>query len=160
MPIINIVSATPADSARLYAIITRAFAQYKEMLVPPSSVFKETADSIQTKLTKGGGFIVRIKDQDAGSVLYEPQEDHLYLGRLAVLPEYRGKGIAHALINAVESHASQHNFPRVKLGVRLALEANRRLFTSLGYEIIDYGTHDGFPEPTYVNMAKSITSKQ
>ena len=156
----TIIPATPADSARIHSLTARAFAQYKETLLPPSSVFKETIDTIHTKLTNGGGFIARINEQDAGSVLYEPHEDHLYLGRLAVLPDYRGKGIAHALINTVEDHARQYHFPTVQLGVRLVLEGNRQLFSSLGYEIVGYGTHDGFSEPTYVNMAKSITSKQ
>lgn len=158
MPTINIISATPADAERIHHIITQAFAQYKDTLVPPSSVFRETVDSIHAKLTKGGGFIARIDDQDAGSVLYEPEDDHLYLGRLAVLPDYRGKGVAHALIHAVESVAREQNFPTVHLGVRLILEGNQRLFASLGYEIITYGTHDGFSEPTYVNMAKSLTN--
>ncbi len=158
MPTIQTISATPADSERIHHIITQAFAQYKESLVPPSSVFRETVDSIHTKLTNGGGFIARIDDQDAGSVLYEPQEDHLYLGRLAVLPDYRGKGVARMLIRAVETVAREQNFPGVHLGVRLVLEGNRKLFSSLGYEIIEYGTHDGFSEPTYVNMAKSLTN--
>lgn len=58
----------------------------------------------------------------------------LYVGRVAVLPPYRGQGVASALVAWCERLAGDRRLGEVRLGVRLGLTGNERLYRGLGYE--------------------------
>ena len=83
-------------------------------------------------------------------------EGDLYLGRLSVLPMARGEGLAVRLIEAVEDEARHRGLPGVRLGVRVVLTDNQRLFQSLGYREISREAHEGFDYPTSINMRKAL----
>src|SRR5688572_15197248 len=121
---ITLRPAVVNDAVLLLDTIVQAFESYRGKFDPPSGVFTETIDSIRGKLEIGGGYIAIINGDVAGCVLYEPQADHMYLGRLAVLPAFRGNGVARVLVEAVEHRARELNLPAVQLGVRLALKGN------------------------------------
>jgi hypothetical protein len=44
----------------------------------------------------------------------------------------------------------------VRLGVRVVLTENQRLFTSLGYVEFSRESHEGFDYPTSINMRKAL----
>ena len=73
-----------------------------------------------------------------------------------MLPTARGLGLAARLIEAVEAEARARGLPGVRLGVRIALPANQRLFDSLGYREISREAHPGFDHPTSINMRKAL----
>lgn len=154
MSTITLRAATLDDANTVLNVIHAAFEPYRGVLNPPSGAHKETQETIAQKIETGGGFIATLDDIVAGVVVYQPEETRLYLGRLAVLPEYRGKGIAHVLIAAVEELARQHGFPGVRLGVRVQLPQNRAFFERLGYQVTEYESHPGFTEYTFMNMEK------
>jgi len=149
--------ATLSDAPALAATIAAAFAQYRGKLVPESSAFRETAEAIAAQLANGTGAIVAERNGAiVGCVLTELLEGDLYFGRLAVLPVARGKNLARRLIEAVEAEARARGLPGVRLGVRIALPANQRLFASLGYAEISREAHPGFDHPTSINMRKPL----
>lgn len=156
---VTIQAAALDQSAAIQAVIQAAFEQYREQLDPPSSVFRESAAQIRSKLEAGGGFIACAGEDMVGAVLYEAQPDYMYLGRLAVLPAYRGQGIANRLVQAVEQAAIQHKLPRVELAVRIALSRNQAFFQHMGYAISAYHAHEGYSVSTYVSMQKSLSSR-
>ena len=92
----------------------------------------------------------------AGAVLWEREEDALYLSRLSVHPDHRRKGIARALISEVEREARRRGRRRITLGVRLELEDNRRLFRSCGFEDVSFHHHQGHREPTWALMERRL----
>ena len=150
-------AATLADAPAIAATIATAFAQYRGILVPESSAFRETPEAITTQLAAGSSVIVAERNGTMiGCVVTEVLEGDLYFGRLAVLPEARGTGLAKRLIGAVEDEAPRRGLPGVRLGVRIALEANQRLFNSLGYREISREAHPGFDHPTSINMRKPL----
>jgi len=150
--------ATPADAALLARTIAAAFAQYRGKLVPESSAFTETPEAIARQFANGAGAFIAERDgQTMGCVMTEPMAGDLYFGRLAVLPEARGSGLARRLIAAVEEEARRRGLPGVRLGVRIALPDNQRLFNSLGYREISREAHPGFDHPTSINMRKSLS---
>lgn len=150
-------AATLADAPAIAATIATAFAQYRGILVPESSAFRETPEAITTQLAAGSSVIVAERNGTMiGCVVTEVLEGDLYFGRLAVLPEARGIGLAKRLIGAVEDEARRRGLPGVRLGVRIALEANQRLFNSLGYREISREAHPGFDHPTSINMRKAL----
>lgn len=150
-------AGTVADAAAIAATIASAFAQYRGRLIPESSAFRETPEAIGDQLATGSGAIVAERNGTMiGCVVTEPLEGDLYFGRLAVRPEARGLGLARQLIIAVEDDARRRGLPGVRLGVRIALVENQRLFNSLGYREISREAHPGFDHPTSINMRKAL----
>jgi GNAT superfamily N-acetyltransferase len=88
--------------------------------------------------------------------MFERRENYLYLGRLSVPPEYRGRGIASTLIDYVEAEARRLHLESVQLGTRLVLRQIREKYERRGYRVIRYETHAGYAEPTYVTMEKWV----
>ncbi len=149
--------ATAEDAATLAGLIKAAFAEYQAWLVPPSGALNETAGTIAAEFASNyGAAIVELRRKAVGCVLFRPDRDNLYLGRLSVLPKHRGKGIAAALVSFVEDEARGLGCPGVVLGVRIALPANQEFFARLGYEEIARHAHDGFDEPTWIEMRKGL----
>lgn len=150
--------ATASDAASIAATIAASFAQYRGKLVPESGAFRETADGIAAELTKGAGAIVAERNGEMlGCVLVEEMEGDLYFGRLSVLPSARGLGLARRLIDAVEAEARRRGLAGVRLGVRVVLTENQRLFASLGYRETSREAHPGFDQPTSINMRKALS---
>jgi ribosomal protein S18 acetylase RimI-like enzyme len=149
--------ATAADAPVLAATIAAAFEQYRGKLVPESGAFRETTQAIATELAKDAGAIVAERNGAIiGCVMTKIEDGDLYFGRLSVLPAARGLGLARRLIAAVEDEARARGLPGVRLGVRIALPDNQKLFHSLGYREIAREAHPGFDHPTSINMRKTI----
>lgn len=158
--VIRFRHAQTTDAAALLAVILAAYAEFRDKLDPPSGAFAETAASIATKLRKGGA-IQAVVDRPGGTdligcVLYEPQGEFMYFGRLAVLPAWRRFGVARGLIAAVEEQAKAVGLNRVQIGVRLVLPAHQAYYEALGYQPIEYTCHPGFSQPTSVTMEKQL----
>ena len=118
---------------------------------------RETADGIAAELAHACGAILAERNgRILGCVMVQLMDDDLYFGRLAVVPEARGQGIARRLIEAVEDEARRRELAGVRLGVRIVLTENQRLFTSLGYVEISREAHEGFDHPTSINMRKAL----
>lgn len=150
-------AAVRADAAEIAATIAAAFEQYRGKLIPESGAFGETAEAIAVELAKGAGAIVAERNGEmVGCVMIHEMEGDLYFGRLAVLPAARGTGLARRLIDAVEAEARRRDLPGIRLGVRVVLTDNQRLFQSLGYREISREAHPGFDHPTSINMRKSL----
>ncbi|MBV8392426.1 MAG: GNAT family N-acetyltransferase [Alphaproteobacteria bacterium] len=153
-------AATPADACVLAATIAAAFEQYRGKLVPESGAFRETADAIAAELAKGADAILALRGADVlGCVMTKVEDGDLYFGRLSVLPAARGLGVAKLLIAAVEDAALQRGLAGVRLGVRVVLSENQRLFASLGYRETGREAHPGFDHPTSINMRKPLESR-
>jgi len=150
-------AATSADAAGIAGAIAASFEQYRGKLVPESGAFRETADAIAAELASNSGAIVAERNgRIVGCVMVRLMEGDLYLGRLSVVPEARGHGIARRLVEAVEDEACRRELAGVRLGVRIVLTENQRLFTALGYVEISREAHEGFDHPTSINMRKAL----
>ena len=152
-------SATAVDAPSLAATIAAAFEQYRGKLVPESGAFRETADGIAAELKKDAGAIIAERNGVIlGCVMTKLEEGDLYLGRLSVVPTARGEGLARRLIEAVEEQARRRGLPGVRLGVRVVLTENQKLFSALGYVETSREAHPGFDHPTSINMRKALSS--
>ena len=149
--------ATIVDAAAIAAVIAASFEQYRGKLIPESGAFRETADGIAVELSRGAGAIVAERNGEMlGCVLVEEKEGDLYFGRLSVLPPARGLGLARRLIDAVEAEARRRGLAAIRLGVRVVLTDNQRLFQALGYRETSREAHPGFDHPTSINMRKPL----
>jgi len=150
-------AATVADAVTIAAIIAASFEEYRGRLEPESGAFRETAEAVAAELAREAGAIIAERNGAVvGCVMVKLLEDDLYLGRLAVVPAARGQGIARRLVEAVEDEARRRELAGVRLGVRIVLPENQKLFASLGYVEISREAHEGFDHPTSINMRKAL----
>src|SRR5262245_41381900 len=124
---IVLCEATDDDIPTIVAVTQAAFDEYTGRLNPPSGAPNETPENVLAKLASGRSVLALVGDRVVGSVYYSAEPEYVYLGRLAVLPEYRGRGIGSALVAEVERRARELGIARVRLGVRLALPHIRAL---------------------------------
>ncbi|WP_422011535.1 GNAT family N-acetyltransferase [Reyranella sp.] len=150
-------TATAGDAAAIASVIAASFEQYRGRLVPESGAFRESPQTIAAELGRGVNAIVAERNgQMLGCVLVEEMEGDLYFGRLSVVPAARGQGLSKRLIAAVEAEAGRRGLSGVRLGVRIVLTDNQRLFQALGYRETSREAHPGFENPTSINMRKPL----
>jgi ribosomal protein S18 acetylase RimI-like enzyme len=138
------------------AVLHAAFEEYRAWLDPPSGVHRETVESLRRYLERGHLTLALLDNQIVGCVLYHAEKDHVYFGRLSVLPAYRNRGIAHMLIDHVEACARDLDLPRVRLSVRMAQPHNRAYYERIGYRFHEARAHTGYAEPTYAVLEKAL----
>jgi len=148
--------ATDDDASVILRVLHTAFEEYRGHLDPPSGVHSETVETIRGKLRVGGAVLAVVDGTVAGCVFYQPEGSHLYLSRLAVLPQYRDQGLGRALTQYVERRAQEVNLQRVQLGLRLVLADLRAYYERLGYHFVRQGAHEGYAAPTYVVLEKQV----
>jgi GNAT superfamily N-acetyltransferase len=153
-----VLAAAPVDVPAILAVIQAAYAEYAGTLEPPSGAHAETVESLAARIGRGGAALCRVGADPAGCLLFERRDDALYVGRVAVVPGQRGRGIGRLLMAFAERAALDGGLARVTLGVRLQLPQNTTFYTKLGYTISGYGTHTGFTQPTYMTMEKRLAS--
>ena len=146
-----------SDAEQICRVIHNGFSEYEGTLLPPSAALAETPRSIASELAgEADAWLAWIDGIAVGCVLARPRGIDLYLGRLSVLSSFRGRGIAAQLTSAVEDAALAGGFAGVTCSVRLALEANQRLFARLGYSEVSRTAHPGFEYPTSIDLRKLL----
>jgi ribosomal protein S18 acetylase RimI-like enzyme len=148
--------ATEDDLPAALDVLRAAFEEYRAWLDPPSGVHRETVESLREYLGRGQITLALLGSQVVGCVLYHAEEDHMYFGRLSVLPAYRNRGIARLLIDQVETCARDLGLRRVRLSVRVAQPGNRAYYERIGYRFLEARAHSGYAQPTYVVLEKAL----
>ena len=133
-----------------------AFEQYRGALDPPSGALSTDAAGVRELMELGGILVCESDGRIVASVFHRTHPDHVYLGRLAVLPAFRRRGLAVRLVAAVESLAAANGRRQVRLGVRLALPESRAFFERLGYRETGLDSHAGASVPTFAWLAKPV----
>jgi predicted N-acetyltransferase YhbS len=154
---VSIRAAESADAFAIAAVIRAAFEPYRDRLVPTPSALSETAESIGVRLGAGQGFMAEAERRIVGCVLMQLNSpDDLYVGRLAVIPELQGRGLARRLMERAEAFARADGCTQMSLGVRIALTGNIAFFERCGFRFVSAERHPGFIEPTYILMRKEL----
>ncbi|NQX61417.1 GNAT family N-acetyltransferase [Paenibacillus qinlingensis] len=134
------------ESELIFQVMIKSFQEYDGKLNPPSGALLETVErTIHTFHVGGGAALAHEGDRLVGSARYEPASDYMYIGRVSVLPEFRGRGVCKALLHFVENKARAQGFKETRVGVRLSIPENIRLYERLEYEAIE---HKFYPDQT------------
>jgi GNAT superfamily N-acetyltransferase len=141
----TIREASEADIPLLLTLTHAAFEEYETVIKPPTRAHTDFEVVLRATLLQGGAAIVEITGLAVGSIRYELHNDEgfVYLGRLAVLPNYRHHGIGRALIAWVERKAQGLGLNEARLGTYRLLTKNIALYESLGYRVIGYRSRPG-----------------
>lgn len=114
-------------------------------------------------LARGGFFRsdpdLRSRMQLAATTLLEPEGDDLYLSRLAVRQDARGRGLGRQLLAECEQDARHRPCQRVVLEVSPLHQAAAALYADAGFEELDYRSvrdADTGRELSYRHLAKRL----
>lgn len=116
----------------------------------PKHIAFYTAERLKEDVSRGMRFYVLEDDgRIVGCVALEPSPKPgvYYLGRLAVLPEHRSKGLGRSLARHALAEARTDGIERVEIGLIAEDEALRDWYRQFGFE--DTGTKD-FPHLPFV----------
>ena len=123
-----------------------AFAEYIGALPVESGANRETLEDVAEGLRQGGAVLAFIGATAVGSARFRPEDDALYVNRVAVLPDYRRRGIATAMMRFLEDVARARNRTAIRIGVRESLPSNVLLYEGLGYQTLRVDPHPGGPD--------------
>ena len=155
--LVSIRSAEAADAEAIAAVIRAAFEPYRGRLQPSPSALCETAEGVDTRLAAGHGLAADAGGRIVGCVLVTLKDPgELYVGRLAVLPEWQGRGLGGRLMHATQTFARERGCTAMSLGVRIALTGNIAFFERLGFRFLKEERHPGYAEPTFISMVKPL----
>jgi ribosomal protein S18 acetylase RimI-like enzyme len=137
--------------------MVEAFRQYDGQLSPPSGALQETVERTISIMASSGGAVLAWEDAlPIGSARYYYKEDYMYIGRVAVHPDHRGKGIGKRLMAFLEEHARKNGRFQTRLEVRLSLPDNIQFYKRLGYQVVEQIYYPDRTDSWYV-MNKRLT---
>ncbi len=146
----------PEEAAAVREIMLAAFAEYESVLKVPSSAMWESVEDVAGHIALGGAVLARVGAETVGSGRYELRADHVYIGRLSVLPDFRKRGISTAMMQAMEGRAAAVGRTEARISVRALLPRNVSLYERLGYVVTARYQHERGDE-LVVDMAKTLT---
>jgi GNAT superfamily N-acetyltransferase len=153
------VFAKPADFADwdgLLALLRDAFAYMDGRIDPPSSLHGFDAARLAAKAAEEELVLAFVEGALAGCLFAAPRGEALYLGKIAVRPDLRGRGIARRMFALVEAGARSRGFKALELQARIELTENHQTFAALGFEKVGEGSHPGYTRPTDNNFRKRL----
>ncbi|MBT8154789.1 GNAT family N-acetyltransferase [Epibacterium ulvae] len=136
------------------ALMRASFAFMDGRIDPPSSINRLTVAQLQDQASRGE--IWALGDPLSACVVLTPRRDSLYLGKLAVDQDHRGRGFAHQLVDHVAHRAAAHNCGFLELEVRVELTENQAAFAHMGFVEVARSSHPGFTKPTSVTMRRAV----
>jgi len=152
----TVTLATVADAPLVHRIMLAAFEEYRGVLEPPSSTHNETVEDVRRAFDTGGAALAWVGDQAVGSARFQPRPNYLYVGRVSTLPDWRGRGIASALMTFLAGHARTLALPEVRVEVRLSLPSNVALYRRLGFHTVSEQPHPRGPAFKTVILGKRV----
>jgi ribosomal protein S18 acetylase RimI-like enzyme len=123
-----------------------AFAEYEGILAVPSSAHGESVDDVRSAMQRGGAVLAFWEGNVAGSARYRVDPDVLYVGRVSVLPAYRRRGVARAMMRFLEQLGPTVERDRVRVIARESLPGNVELYRALGYRVVKIAPHPRGPD--------------
>ena len=124
------------DDTTLIAELTRA--AWANKVAVTSSGHRETAVRVAEHLRDGGGFILLVDNEPAGSVRWLPLDDDpdvWEMLRMGILPTWRGRNFSLHLLEAVIHRALDAGAEELRLGVRADQPRLLDLYAAYGFDV-------------------------
>lgn len=121
-------------------VMHRAFAEYAQTGTP-SGAMAETVESLSEEVAAGTSVaVVRAGGEAVAVAKHRPAKDcTLYFGRLGVVPEARGTGVARVLVETLREHALSLGLDGLSCLVRADEEGNIALYEKCGMTVVARG---------------------
>jgi len=145
------------DWGAVLALVQDAFAYMDGVINPPSSMHRLTIADIATQAEKHEIWVIGAPPK--ACMFLTPKDDWLYLGKLAVAADQRGKGLARQMVAAAMQRATELGLQGVELQTRIELLANQAAFRALGFTESARTAHPGFDRPTSLTFRKRLQAR-
>ena len=157
-------AAHQTDAAAIVALTQAAYQFNQDQTGLYGYVYEETPTQLVESWSAGAWRVILLEDA-AGTLLgcvrvRWDHPEHVWLARLAVLPEQQGQGYGRKLLEVVEGLAAHWGRAWVQLGALEASPRNRALYERLGYEVFDRREMRHAPGHFYHVMRKQIMAPQ
>lgn len=150
--------AAPYDWGSILALIRAEFAYMYGVIDPPSSMHRLTKDDIARQAEAGE--VWAMGTPPVACMFLTLTQGWLYLGKLAVASDQRGKGLARGLIDQAMARAAALGLKGVELQTRIELVANHATFAALGFHEIARTAHPGFDRPTTLTFRRLLNNRE
>ncbi|MBV7377466.1 GNAT family N-acetyltransferase [Maritimibacter dapengensis] len=140
----------------LIALIRESFAYMDGRVDPPSSMHRLNAAAIAQQISDGEIWIIGAPDAPEACVFFTPHPAALYIGKLAVAPKSRRRGLARTLMKLAETRARALGFDCLTLQSRIELSENHKTFRRLGFTKTAVTAHEGYNRPTSITFEKRL----
>lgn len=134
--------ARAGDEAAIRHCAEQAYARYVPLIGrKPAPMVADFAAQIAA-----GAVYVATDDRDAlqGFIVFHPEDGHMLLENVAVLPRAAGRGIGKALIAFCENAARRRGVNTVRLYTNEKMTENLAIYPKLGYVEVARRTESGF----------------
>ena len=128
---VGVRAANHADEASVVACVNAAYENYVAAIgKKPAPMLADYAQLIRDGVVRvavsGDGVVV-------GVIVMWPQDDHLYVDNIAVLPEAQGWGVGTALLQVADDAALEGNRAEIRLYTNEAMTANLDYYPRRGF---------------------------
>lgn len=144
----------PYEWASLLRLIQGAFSYMDGVIDPPSSMHRLTEADIAAQAVVGE--VWAIAAPPVACMFLTVKGGWLYLGKLAVRSDHRGKGLARSLVDTAMERAKALGLQGVELQTRLELTANHATFRALGFAEVGRSAHPGYDRPTTLTFRRPV----
>ena len=147
----------PSDTAALAQVLTLiqdSFAYMTGRIDPPSSMHQLTVPKLAAAARDS--WLVALGDPVTACVVARPLPHALYLGKIAIASDLRGRGLLHGVLAECEALARSMSLPQLELQVRIELVENQRIFSKYGFVETARTAHPGYDRVTEITMQKSL----
>lgn len=146
----------PYDWPALLALIQAEFAYMQRRIDPPSSMHRLTGANIAAMSVSGEVWVIEAMDRPVACIFLTPQPAVLYLGKLAVAADLRGRSLARRLVEHAAARAAALNLPLLELETRIELVENHAAFAAMGFAKTAETAHTGHTRPTAITMQRKV----
>ena len=136
-------------------LVQDAFAFMESRIDPPSSMHRMSAASIAEHCERGEVWV--FDDPPVACVFFSERDERLYIGKMAVSEDMRGRGLARRFIELAQERAALRGFSTLELESRIELSEVHAFFRHQGFEKTGEGTHAGYDRPTYITMRRECS---
>lgn len=130
-----------------------------ELVDPPSSLHKMTADSLRKKADNETLLLVFDAESLIACAFFDIRKDVIYVSKIAVAPSHRGRRIAHKIFNIADNLARNNAKKWLELETRIELIDNKQAFGKMGFITTAKNSHAGYDRPTSITMRRKIKTK-
>ncbi|MCH9672704.1 MAG: GNAT family N-acetyltransferase [Gammaproteobacteria bacterium] len=144
------------DWSGLLKLLRDAFAYMEARIDPPSSLNRMDLPETERK-ARAETLVLAFDDARLVWCAFTHRaDDALYIGKVAVHGDYRGRGIARRMFEAADTLARAQSLRYVELQTRIELVENHATFSAMGFVQTAQSAHPGYDRPTSITMRKQL----
>lgn len=144
-----------SDFRPVLQLVQDSFAYMDTRIDPPSSMHRLTVEDIRQQAAAGEVWVIGAPP--VACMFLTNKGNFLYLGKLAVAADHRGKGLARQMVALAAARARALDLPAVELQTRVELTENHATFAALGFTETGRTAHPGYDRPTSITFRLPVS---